>query len=47
VDPLVCPECGSDMRIVAVIQDPYEVDRILKWLEKKANSPSALEKAVV
>ncbi len=47
VDPLICPKCESEMRIVAIIQDPYEVDRILKWLEKKENSPPALEKAPV
>ena len=29
VDPLVCPRCGTELRIVAVITDPDVVDRIL------------------
>lgn len=29
VDPLVCPRCGEDLKIVAVITDPAVVDRIL------------------
>jgi len=32
VDPLLCPKCGSEMRIVAVITDPLVVDRILGHL---------------
>ncbi len=47
VDPLICPECESKMRIVAIIQDPYELDRIVKCLEKRANVPVVLEKAAV
>ncbi len=43
VNSLICPKCESEMRIVAITQDPYELDRILKWLEEK--SPPALEKA--
>lgn len=33
VEPLVCPKCGVEMRIVAVITDPLVVDRILPHLE--------------
>jgi len=33
VDPLHCPKCGSEMRIVAVITDPAVVDRILDHLD--------------
>jgi len=29
VDPLVCPKCGSEMKVVAVITDPSEVNKIL------------------
>ena len=27
VDPLVCPKCGSEMQVVAVIQDPVKTGR--------------------
>jgi hypothetical protein len=33
VDPMVCPQCGSGLKIVAVITDPLTVDRILRHLE--------------
>lgn len=40
VDPLLCPRCGVEMRIVAVITDPAVVDRILGHLaERGANGP--------
>lgn len=32
VDPLVSPKCGWDMMIVAVIEDPAEIRRILRHL---------------
>ena len=34
VDPLVCPKCGSDMKIITVIQDPDEIKKILTHLAK-------------
>lgn len=30
IDPLLCPKCGSTMKIKAFITDPNEVDRIMK-----------------
>ena len=39
VDPLVCPHCGSDMKVIAVIMDFTEVKKILKYLEKTGKSP--------
>jgi len=30
VDPLVCPGCGSQLKVVSVITDPTVVDRILR-----------------
>jgi len=30
VDPLVCPRCGNELKIVAVITDPVVIDRILE-----------------
>jgi hypothetical protein len=32
VDPLVCPKCGGDMKVVAAIEDPAEIRRILRYL---------------
>ena len=40
VDPLVCPRCGEEMKVVAVITDPAVVDRILAHRrEKQIESP--------
>ena len=46
VDPLVCPHCGSQMRVVAVIIDPDEVKKILKHLEKNGKSPPGVGEEV-
>ena len=35
VDPLLCPRCGSKLKIVSVITDPRVVDHILKHLERE------------
>lgn len=32
VDPLLCPECGAQMRVIALIEDPAVIERILSWL---------------
>lgn len=32
LDPLLCPKCGSSMRIKAFITNPHEIDRITKNL---------------
>jgi hypothetical protein len=40
VDPLVCPKCGGEMRIIAFIIDHDVVDAILRHLAKaEARSP--------
>ena len=36
VDPLLCPRCGGELKVVSVIADPRVVDRILKHLESEA-----------
>ena len=46
VDPLVCPKCGGEMRIIAFITDHDVVDAILRHLAKAEarsarGSPSA------
>ncbi len=32
VDPLLCPKCGSTMKIKSFIQSPHEIDRLCKYL---------------
>jgi len=41
VDPLVCPKCGSEMKVIAVIQEPEEIRRILAHLVKIAGGRPA------
>ena len=31
-DPLICPACGGNMRIIAFIQDKTVIERILRHL---------------
>ena len=35
VDPLVCPSCGSEMKVVAIIIDHAVVDKILRHLKRR------------
>ena len=41
VDPLRCPACGAEMRIIAVIMEPKVIDRILAHLRRKGRDPRA------
>ena len=45
VDPFVCPKCGAEMKVIAVIEDPMEVRRILRHLVKVGRSPPGLNAA--
>ena len=44
IDPLICPKCGHEMRLIAMINDPgeckhsHEVNKILECL-KRNNAP--------
>jgi transposase-like protein len=38
VDPLVCPRCGSEMKIIALIDRPEVIKRILSHLERVASA---------
>ena len=38
VDPLVCPTCGAEMKIIAFITEHEVVTRILKHLTQKAET---------
>ena len=42
-DPFVCPHCGHQMKVLAVITDPLEVDRILRHLAKIGRPPPGLD----
>ena len=35
---LVCPKCRREMKVIAVITDPFEVNKILEYL-KRNNAP--------
>ncbi len=39
VDPLVCPRCGSEMRVTGFITQPAPIDRILDHLRRRDKIP--------
>lgn len=41
VDPLVCPKCGGQMRVIALIQEPAVIDQILRHLREKGRDARA------
>ena len=43
VDPFVCPKCGAEMKVIAIIEDPEEVKRILRRLVKIGRSPPGFD----
>ncbi|MBS3763816.1 MAG: transposase [Planctomycetes bacterium] len=43
VDPFVCPKCGAEMKVIAVIEDPDELKRILRHLIKMGRSPPGFD----
>ena len=43
VDPMICPKCGSEMRVMAIITDPLEVKKILNHLLKIGRPPPGIE----
>ena len=43
VDPLTCPKCGSEMKILSVIMDTYEIKKILKHLVKTNKAHPGLD----
>jgi diadenosine tetraphosphate (Ap4A) HIT family hydrolase len=49
VDPLVCPRCGAEMRVIAFITEPSLVKRILDHVRKRdrvSRSPPQLQPTV-
>ncbi len=47
VEPFICPNCGSDMKVIAVIQDPQEIRTILHHLIKVGRFPPGLDPAAL
>ena len=47
VDPLLCPKCGCQMKIVAVIEDPVEIRRILSHLLRIGRAPPEFDPATL
>jgi hypothetical protein len=47
IDPLVCPKCGWEMRVIAVIQDPVEIGDILAHLVKTGRAPPGFDPALL
>lgn len=45
IDPMICPKCGSEMKVIAIIQQPAEIDRILRHLVKQGRPPPGLDPA--
>ena len=43
VDPFVCPKCGAEMKVIAIIADPDELKRILRHLVKIGRSPPGFD----
>jgi hypothetical protein len=41
VDPLQCPRCGGEMRVIALIQEPAVIDKILRHLRSKGRDARA------
>jgi len=39
VDPLVCPKCRGVMAVVAIIEDPKELGRIIDWAKQQEKEP--------
>ncbi len=37
IEPLACPRCGHEMRIIAFITEPMVIDRILEHLKRTAD----------
>ena len=44
---MVCPQCGWEMKIIAVIQEPVEIRDILVHLVKTGRPPPGLDPALL
>lgn len=39
VDPFVCPKCQGSMSVVAIIEDPKELGKIIEWARQQEREP--------
>ena len=39
VDPLLCPKCSHELKVIAVITEPHEVRKILEFLKRNHAPP--------
>ena len=46
IDPLVCPNCGWKMKVIAVVQDPVEIRDILTHLVKTGRMAHSIATSV-
>jgi hypothetical protein len=46
-DVLSCPKCGGRMRLIAVVQDPVVVEKILRHLGLWERGPPAARRVVL
>ena len=42
INPLICEKCGSEMRIVAFIMEPEQIDRIMQHLINRGRAPPGI-----
>ena len=42
-DPFVCPRCGSEMKVLAIIMKPQEIKRILHHIVKQGRPPPGID----
>ncbi len=39
VDPFICPKCQGTMSVVAIIEDPEELSKIIAWARQQEKEP--------
>ena len=47
IDPPVCPKCGHEMNVIAIIQDPVEIRDILAHLANTGRAPPGFDPALL
>ena len=43
IDPMVCPKCGSEMKVIAIIKETTEIDRLIRHLVKQGRPPHGVD----
>ena len=43
IDPFLCPKCNGHMRVVAIIQEPEELRKIISWAAEKTATQRVLQ----